>query len=821
MTELQIKNDAFKALKNKDYPEAFNTLWELGVDGFIEFSQKEDNKSKKFNWFVKNWKSKGYRGYNYFWEIFILDPDVFTAIFTYNRAVEFLHNYYSKTDVFNQKIEEKLAREYPAIFIEAIRKNEVFFREDRIEFLLKDNLLNDDYLIHQDVWESFQVKELEIWKEIKENIGFIEEYSLECILFFTVKYIETNNFEADFDRINQATLTEVYSFFIDLILRNLKIKRGNINSDQFEMDFARNIHDDSNQELNDIVFKCLDLIKHRQMLNTRFFQPYCYNIHFQPKYIYESLCFYESPESHYQWNVDETRYKVSELVYQVKGASIVEMQLEKGAEIPSKHKSDYVNNKQLAFGIQATIETLNDLELTDFYINKVGSEKVKVKIEKLIKPIFAYSFNKYVRYYEPLKKIKAANVSLRISWGQALAYLINSNPKSLQLPFIYSSKQEYFDLNFKADEKFDIEIGSYVLDQFGFDSARLKAFDRFSIKYSVMETPFLLLENYIFSPVLFFMNFSNPTVYISPLLKNNNRRTAKKVETVLKDLLLIHNLKVKYPTDVEVNLIDGDADIIVFDDENALLIQIKRTNLRLDYKTQYNELINTDFKAANQLNDAEKSLRQNNKVFELGNRNITKWIVSNSFEKVGTRINDCLKINYLDIVSFLSNDEGMTFKNLPNFISYFESDNYFTTIAKPLIDNDDTFRRIFSLSNFNARNLVWEDCDVIKAKKYRHFYNKGLELNAKGENKNAVIAFKECLKLEDNDEEVHAAIANVYADLNDYDKALFHFDRALEIVPNNPFVLRNYQIALREAGNMRFLEVHSKLVKKFPLLPIE
>lgn len=818
MTELQVKKNALEAFKNKDYENAFHTLWELGVDEFLQFTQKEERKAKKYNWLSINRQRKNCKGYSYFWNTFILKENVFKSCFTSDQPVELLHNYYSKTTVFNKTFEIKLAKEYPTIFIEAIRKNEVFFKENRIDFLLKDDLLKDEHQIHQDVWQSFQFEELKYWNEIKSTITKLEKYSLEQILFFTIEYFETNNFENNFDIINQSHLAEVYSFFMDLILRNPSINQECLSSEQFAMGFVQNVYENEYPELKKAIFKVLNIINKRQVLNSRFFQPYCFNSQFKPKYIYESLYFYESPESHYQWNVDELRYKVNELVYNARGTNIVEAQLKSGSEIESKRKGDYLNNKTLAFNLQGIIEVLNDLKLTTFYFKDSNHKNIKVKIEKIIKPLFVYAFNRYTRYYKVLKNIRNANSALQNNWQKAYVYLATSYRDSSQFPFVYNTKQEYLDLNSIADENFENETGFQVLNQFGFNRSKLNKFDRFNVRYSIVDNPFIILGDYIFCPVLFFVNFSSQNVFVNSLLKNNNRRTAIQIEDKLESLFLKYDFNVFRPTKNQADLIDGDADIILYDQNNVLLMQLKRTNLRLDYKAQYYEYINTDIKASRQLNKAEKYLNKENLVFNIENRRVTKWIVSNSFEKVNTQINNSSKVNYLDIVSFLTDDNKQTFNSLPGFISFFENDKYLEMIAEPLIENDDMYREILSLSNLDQRNLLWMDFDLVEAKKYRHFYDKGIELNKRGEHKKALIALNECLKLENDDVEIHGAIANIYADLKNYEKAFFHFEKALEIIPNNPFVLRNYAIALRESENHAFLDIYSQITNKYPFL---
>ena len=825
MTVSQIKKNASEAFKLEDYPKAFNTLWGIGVEEFLKYSQREDRRNKKNNWLSES--RKGTASSSYFWNTFILEQDVFLACFSSQGALELLHNYYSKTAIFNIEFESKLAKEFPIVFIEAIRKNEVFFKEDRITFLLKDGLLIDSYVIHQDIWEYFQDTELELWEEIKSTIVEIEKYSLEQILFFTVMYFETNNFDANFDLQNQSALAEVYNFFIDLILRNSNIKESNLNSEQFAMDFSITLVKDQYPKLKTAVYKCLNLIDQRQSFNSKFFQPYCFNNNFEPKYIYESLYLYESPESKYQWNLDEIRYRVNEFVYNDGGRIIVEKHLENGRVIPSKNEGDYAKNKALACFSQAIDQTLKDLKLTHFYFKNGANKNIKIEAVKIIKPLQVYAFNKYVRYSEVLKSVRDRKLSLIDNWAKAIIYLIVTNKESFQFPFIYNTKEEYLNLNHIADKDFDKETGFQLLYQFGFNRSKLKdyeKFNRFNIRYSVIDTPFVLFGDYIFSPVLFFTTFTSQNVYVNALINNNNRnnrRSAIEIENVLGDLLGRHNFEVIHPTGKEVDIIDGDADLIISDKHNVLLIQLKRTKFHLDDKAQYYEFINTDLKAAEQLNKAEQYLSEENPVFDVNNRKVTKWIVSNSFEKVNTKIKNCLKVNYLDIINVLKNDEGLISRSLPDFISFFNNDTYFDSISKQIIEENDNFKTMLSLTSMTQRNLLCKDFDSNKVKKYRHYFNKGLELNAQGNKKGAIKTLNECLKLETEDFEIHGNIANIYADLKNYEKAIFHFKKALEIIPNEPLVKMNYALTLRDSGDPVFFKIYNEIIEDYPFLNLK
>lgn len=125
--------------------------------------------------------------------------------------------------------------------------------------------------------------------------------------------------------------------------------------------------------------------------------------------------------------------------------------------------------------------------------------------------------------------------------------------------------------------------------------------------------------------------------------------------------------EIKLPNKEEVELMKGDIDLIVEDSSATLYIQMKRPYFRLDFKEIYYESTNSDKKAAEQLNLAEKFLSVDNQIFT-SKHNPTKWIVSTSYENIGKSIKGCLKVNYFDCIKLVNSSKIKTVKHLKQAI---------------------------------------------------------------------------------------------------------------------------------------------------------
>jgi tetratricopeptide (TPR) repeat protein len=799
MTEEQIKLikiDANKAFEKNEYNQGFSILEKLDVLEFITFSEK------------KGWVSKG-NASRFFWNEWLLkNLNYFSQLMDSKLAVPFLHNYFSKSRVFSKPFEKKISTTHPELFVEAIRKSQVFFKENRIAFLLDEIELPSALEIHQDVWEHINLIELDLWSKIEKEFNSIINYDLDDILYTLVKVIEIKKHEEG-TRIDIQFLGDSYSFFMEMILSSEKMKYSNTSTENFEVGFIKSLFDKSTKKLEELISNCISLIKKRLHTFSNIFDNYSFNQHITPKHIYESIFFIESPESYYQWKHDGIRYQLAELLYRLEGEVRVDNALLNTPDfkIQSAKKEDYNDNKELASILTGIMDILGDLKLEKYYYKNKTIEAVKI-----IKPMFTIAYNRHVRYSNQLEDIKFRYNKSTSTWIQNYTLLIEENGKSIQVPFVYFSINEYKELNAKNDT--NGETTDVIIHLFGHKQQTNKlSFDRFNIRYSVFKNPYLILGNYLFSPISFLTSYISTFTYIDSLLSNDKGRTGNLIENSLSEYLKAHNFNVLL-ADEQEQIMEGDADLIVYDEGYALLIQLKRTNLRINTSAQYDELLKVDTKAADQLNKAETFLKTNNNIFNIGRRKVFKWIVSNSFENINTFIDGCLKVNYIELMLFLKNREGMSFDSLSSFISFNEKDTFFKEIVKYTNAFDESFK-LDEISNYV---FPFSDYDSLKASKYEHFFNKGLQLNAQKKYKESIKEFKKCIKCGTNDVRIHSAIANVYADLKDYKNAFKHYEQALILLPNDPFITRNLAITKRESGDLDFLDTYEMFKSNFPLI---
>ena len=130
MEKKEIRKEAKNYFSNKEYQKAIQTIWKLGLDDFVTFGVKE----KWFN------------------NITLLNEicntsNIYHSLFGFYRSDEVLHQYFNFAN-HSKKIKQKIASEFPELFIKAVRVNQVFIKPDRLDSLLLINLPKE-HNVHQ------------------------------------------------------------------------------------------------------------------------------------------------------------------------------------------------------------------------------------------------------------------------------------------------------------------------------------------------------------------------------------------------------------------------------------------------------------------------------------------------------------------------------------------------------------------------------------------------------------------------------------------------------------------------------------------------
>ncbi|MGQ3012455.1 MAG: tetratricopeptide repeat protein [Flavobacteriales bacterium] len=815
MTEIQKTNAAAKAEFDKGrHLLAFQTLWETGsATSFVSYAQREEG--SKTNWFTDS------RSSSFFWNDFLSDEKIFLSIFTSDTADHLLHLYFSRYKKAVQPLEIRLAKEFPALFVNAIRVNQVFLQPDRIDNLLTISL-DAEFQIHQKIWGKLYEVETQQWQAIQSELQPVLQLPLAETLSHCIIWLEINRFQnSDQRKLNH--LASVYSFFIELVLRNESCKENGLrNVDDFIPYFIKSLPpgcDDAKFTKTSPVSGLLEKISAWIDFKEFIIPLYSFDLNIEPKQENGLLLLASTPEAYYKWLLNGVRYQLNQLIYVLNAYQFIDV-LEKSGEIkiPGKNENDIQLNRNLAVSKHAALTQLGDL-----CIETIQLGKTKVEAEKILDLLITFSFNRQVRYENKLQQLFHSFPSWSEAFIKLSAHSINTD---IRLdPYFLMSETEYKELNKKALPNVPEDSTEEVLKLFGYHANKKPVFNRFKYNYDVWLKPFMRIGDFLFCPMLFFAN--NNWFYTfaqAALFQPTKRSETEKMEGYVGKLFEEKGWKIKVTSDKEANTMNGDIDIFIEDDSALLFIQLKRTYLRLDLKDAYYETCIMDAKASRQLNDAEEYLSTANDIYNV-TQEPHKWIVSTSFENMGEKINGCHKINYFELLHALRNPE---IKTLRDFIHEMETDKSIKAFTPmPFQENvPDEVKEVISdilkplaIFDSNKYRIPLLADDEKETFHYNTLFDDAIKLDNEGKKNEALVLLQECSSLHPNDGDAHGAIANILTDMGIYDAAFIAFDDALKALPNDPYITRNYSIALIESG--RWYDGLSKvldLYEKFPML---
>lgn len=791
----QIKENARIAFDKGNCVDAFTILSELqSVNEFISYAEKSDPKTKKKNWF---------QSCDCFWNDFILQNHIFVEFLKSESTTQLFYNYFKCYKKRVPEFEQKLASDYPKLFITAIRVNQVFLESGRIE-TLKTLKFDENFQIHQKVWQKIHEIEVSKWTEIEKELPNVLSFSLEDILSNCIIWLETNRFQHT-EQQHVHLLGRVYSFFMELVLTNQPFKKMELkNNDEFFKHFSKifaQTQKNKNLVVESPVAKLLLKITSWINFQENVVAPYSFDLTIEPKQEDELVCFNSSPEAYYKWALDGIRYEVNQIKYSFRGDEMVECLEETNQlQIPGKTEGDIEINRKLAGIKYGTFLMLQDLSCLNF---KLYNGK-RINVQKVLEPLLTYSYNRLLRYEYPLQKFSNTSEN----WSDAFIKLTYEAIKTdiVREPYFYMSVDDYKKLNQEGLSGLTEDATNEVLELFRWIPQAKHIFNRFTHNYDVWQNPFVKIGDFLFCPMMFFAN--NSWFYSfaqQALFQQPDNRDIVNMENYLASVFSQKGWEVKLIGARESNLLDGDVDIFIEDENDLLFVQLKRTYFRTTLKETYLESINRDLNAAKQLNNAEKYLEKSNDIYKMKQKP-SKWIVSNSFENVGCKIDGCTKINYFDLLETLQNTK---IKKLKEFINHLEKDEILKAYTARAFQEDlptvvtdliaETIKPLAVFESKKYRTVIFSD-DEKRTEEYNSIFNKAQELLEKANYSEATILFFKCLVLKPNDADVHEVIGNIFAVSKNYQASFEAFEHSLKLLPNDPFTTRNYAITLMEAG---------------------
>lgn len=657
MNKKELKGFISEAFKQGNYCDGFHKL--LSLPHFELASLLNKNK-----WLEQLDIS------NYFWDEYCLEHH--TSVFSCPSS-ETILNWYFKCDNPNSNLEEILVETYPYSFVKAIKRNRVFIDNASLN-RIRSYKWSEEFSADILAWIELNKEHHKLQNEIAKTWDAIQLKN-ETTLLSAIVYCIDNGFLKNYTDANHEALRQVYNYALSYSFSKFN-KIHAVNEAQFDEEFIKVLGSPEIIKVAAFLNKAAEWIN----FESTVFSSYCFDDNFYASLKEGGLSFNFKSEKQYEtWKRDTERYLINNKRYFVEAIQIYNHQEEAGElDIPSgRNEVDENINHTLYVKNWQSILFLQDLSIRNL-IFKGRS----VHVSRFLSGLMSFAINRQFRYVEPMR------ISIKQGENWLKAYISNLQKANNQgvsnspMPYIYLTQNELVGIYKSAIPELEANEIQDLINHFSYTLQCNKRFDPFLIKYAVVEAPFLKLGDYVFTATSFFAtndwfySIAQRALYLYTNNHHNNERneTAAIMEQELGNSLSELGFKVKVISDKEASKIDGDIDIFVNDGKSQLLIQLKRTKFKLDLASDYKDALETDLKARGQLNEAVEFLKLNPIDGMEILPNHKKWVVTTSFEGLLSEVDDCVKVNYFDLLWALKH---MKFSTISELIEYIKADRPF------------------------------------------------------------------------------------------------------------------------------------------------
>jgi hypothetical protein len=637
----QLKDSISNAFECKDFSLAFYKL--LTLEHYEIFHYLAENNSLNDNDIA-----------NYFWNNYCLNN--FNLVFT-NKACETFLNWYVKDfKKTNDFLNKKLVLHYSDAFLNAIKRNRVFLKN---QFLLQIQQFDWSTKFNKELeaMKTLQKGHVELQNEIENAWKEIEHEDIFKILCVLVYWVD-GHFFSNYSNLYHEELRRVFDYTVSFIDSKERQIQG-ISEEQFSKLFIQSIN--QNQKIESLFEKIQKWVRFNSILLTN----YC----FQPN---------DYLEKNNDRNNDARRYEVNEKRYYFQAKEKYNNHIK---EYGIDQEALKIEKNEKLVHLQYLQNWKTKLILDDLMLDDVLFKRKTSSYFRLIQGLTLLSTSRNLLYSDPMKKI----IGNGFTWYDGYKYIFQNavkNNTEIPLPYFYHKKDYFISTYVKQLENITQKETSDIVNHFAFQFSSKNIFNPFHQSYNVMETPFIKIGEYMFSPVCFLGKnrwFYSATQKALTIYSNNfhveeRKKSSFEMEKFLAYAFELQGFNSKVINAKESSSIDGDIDLFINDGESQILIQLKRTRFKLDLAADYKEHMEVDLKASCQINTAITSLKENKELGIEIYENPNNWIVTTSFEGLLTEVDGCLKVNYFDLLWALRH---IKFNSLADLVKYMEEDRPF------------------------------------------------------------------------------------------------------------------------------------------------
>lgn len=625
-----IKKDAQIAWQKGNKSEAYNIAWQLPLDEFYPWvtkTKKGISLSKEF--------------YN---DFLVLQSTSWLHKTNSNLLIE----YYFSKKWFLQSFESLLLYNKPENYLNFVKSSFSFLDSERLNFLRGIQLLPENLINELKLWQFWQQQHNSSWNLIVQYFKNYKGSGLNLFISLIVAF-ESRFFERKSQEDMQFS-GEVLSILVAYI-QHLKILDFSITPEIEDIYtiYFKNLNKNTNCRLFEFGIEYIQVKEN--------IIRYALEDGLEMKMIGSSkFSFIESKKFNKQWSKDGELYALNESLYYSYGEFYSTILEREG-------KIKYVNNRiteenrkstALRLGIEMAI---NDLGLLDKDISKESP-----KLHSIISFLNMLAKSKYERQVKPLFNFKEA-IPLFTYKEAVLKRMGETKGKGME-PLLVCKAPILSSITNSSGNSISIIEMEKLIKDFSFTWST-KSFAPFNMRLSFWQKPFVSLGELVLSPINIITAFAGMYAITESILKNYKPNDGKVIEQILKDHLIRPDDVWKVATNwQEVNgNNNGDADVILEDNEYIVLMQLKRTSQKINLRQQLAQ-IPQDRKAISQLIKAnENFIRQGEK------RKIKLWYVTTAMEKIGVVENGVIRVSYQEILHLQKNRQV---SSLTDFIQLIE-----------------------------------------------------------------------------------------------------------------------------------------------------
>lgn len=664
----QLKKSISEAFKNDDFSIAFELLLSLPHHEVVTLVSKN-------KWIEKPDVSE------FFWTKFCIVDFEYTFCC---QAAESVLNWYLKdlgrtSDELNLLLIEQL----PVLFIKAIRRNRAFLNKDFLSRITSYQWASE-YSVDILAWNELYKRFVSHQTKIQESWRLIDTQPFEIILTGIIHWVDVRFYDKSF-HLSHDQLQKIYNYSVNYLFAKMETKTPP-SAQEFDDTFFRYVNDNKYDRVN--LFLCS--VKEWLAFDSTVLSSYCFDDNFRASMKVGIVHFeFESNQAYEKWLEDNERYLVNTKRYYFNSAVYIENKIESGELNFLDCETDL--DEAIKYSQQINL-TQSSCFLADMQLNHLWFNGKPVHCSKFLEGLVGFSVNRRAKYVDRMNEF----IDQGKCWSDSLQNVFDTEgenyEKNLPYPYIYFHVKDLENIYRHAMPRMELAEIQDLIQHFSLTLKSNREVDPFYNPYSVAETPFIKLGEYVFTPTSFFAtndwfySFAQRILYkySSPNHIKERNGTASEMEQELGKKFKENGWNVKVISQEEANNIDGDIDLFVNDGKSQLLIQLKRTKFKLDLSSDYKDVLETDLKASGQLNEAVKMLESKPMPGMEILKNHQKWMVTTSFEGVLSRRDGCIKVNYFDLLWALRN---IKFASLEDFKSYVLSDKPFTesrNYLKPL-----------------------------------------------------------------------------------------------------------------------------------------